>query len=70
MPTGFASITTAVGAMKRGATHYLPKPVETDEIPAALFGTAAYARTCRQTVPVETHRTGNSPRTSKPRHRC
>lgn len=38
MLTGFASIATAVDAMKRGATHYLPKPADADEILAALFG--------------------------------
>lgn len=34
--TGFASITTAVEAIKLGATHYLAKPANTDEIIAAL----------------------------------
>ncbi|MBM3395691.1 MAG: response regulator, partial [Betaproteobacteria bacterium] len=37
MLTGFASIATAVDAMKRGATHYLPKPADADEVLAALF---------------------------------
>lgn len=41
MLTGFASIATAVDAIKRGATHYLPKPADTDEILSALFGDAA-----------------------------
>jgi len=34
--TGYASIATAVEAVKLGATHYLTKPVETDEIVAAF----------------------------------
>jgi two-component system response regulator RegA len=36
MLTGFASIATAVEAMKLGATHYLAKPADADEIFAAL----------------------------------
>ena len=38
--TGFASITTAVAAIKLGARHYLAKPANTDEIEAA-FGDGA-----------------------------
>ncbi len=38
--TGFASIATAVEAIKLGAAHYLPKPANTDDIEAA-FGKAA-----------------------------
>jgi two-component system response regulator RegA len=38
--TGFASITTAIEAIKLGATHYLAKPVDADEIVAA-FGKKA-----------------------------
>ena len=34
--TGYASITTAVEAIKLGATQYLPKPVNADEILHAL----------------------------------
>jgi len=34
--TGFASITTAVEAIKLGATHYLTKPANADEIDHAL----------------------------------
>lgn len=37
MLTGFASIATAVEAMKLGATHYLAKPADADEVLAALF---------------------------------
>jgi two-component system response regulator RegA len=34
--TGFASVATAVEAIKLGATHYLSKPADADEIVAAL----------------------------------
>jgi two-component system response regulator RegA len=34
--TGFASISTAVAAIKLGARHYLAKPANTDEIEAAF----------------------------------
>ena len=34
--TGFASIATAVEAIKLGATHYLAKPADTDQILAAF----------------------------------
>lgn len=36
MLTGYASIATAVEAIKLGATHYLTKPADADEIIAAL----------------------------------
>lgn len=36
MLTGFASISTAVEAIKLGATHYLPKPASLDDIIAAF----------------------------------
>jgi len=36
MLTGFASIATAVEAIKLGAVHYLTKPADADEIMAAL----------------------------------
>ena len=35
--TGYASVATAVEAIKLGATHYLAKPVNADEVVAALF---------------------------------
>ncbi|HEY3499116.1 MAG TPA: response regulator [Polyangiaceae bacterium] len=38
MLTGFGSIATAVEAMQLGATHYLTKPADADEILAALLG--------------------------------
>ena len=34
--TGYASIATAVDAIKRGADHYLAKPTDTEAIVAAL----------------------------------
>jgi two-component system response regulator RegA len=34
--TGFASVATAVEAIKLGAVHYLPKPADADEIVAAF----------------------------------
>ncbi len=36
MLTGYASIATAVEAIKLGATHYLAKPVDADDIMAAF----------------------------------
>jgi len=36
MLTGYASITTAVEAIKLGAMHYLAKPVDADEIMTAF----------------------------------
>src|SRR5262245_28057602 len=37
--TGFASIATAVEAIKLGARHYLAKPANTDDIEAAFTRT-------------------------------
>jgi two-component system response regulator RegA len=42
--TGYASIATAVSAMKLGATHYLAKPADADQIVSA-FGDAPPALT-------------------------
>jgi two-component system response regulator RegA len=39
--TGFASIATAVEAIKLGACHYLAKPSNTDDIEAAFSRAAA-----------------------------
>jgi two-component system response regulator RegA len=41
MLTGYASIQTAVEAIKLGATQYLPKPASVDEILTALASEAA-----------------------------
>ncbi len=38
MLTGYASIATAVEAIRRGATEYLTKPADADQIEAALRG--------------------------------
>ncbi|MDZ4262136.1 MAG: response regulator transcription factor [Pseudomonadota bacterium] len=35
--TGYASITTAVEAVKLGATHYLAKPADADQVVAAFY---------------------------------
>jgi two-component system response regulator RegA len=50
--TGFASIATAVEAIKLGASHYLAKPANTDEIEASfdkVEGDAAAPLTQRST---------------------
>jgi two-component system, response regulator RegA len=39
MLTGYASIATAIEAIKLGATHYLTKPANADEIESALHKT-------------------------------
>lgn len=38
--TGYGSIATAVEAIKLGATHYLSKPADADQVLAAFDGTA------------------------------
>ncbi len=43
--TGYGSIATAVDAVRRGATHYLTKPVDTDEILAAFDRDASQGAT-------------------------
>ncbi|MBS0300053.1 MAG: response regulator [Proteobacteria bacterium] len=48
--TGFASIATAVEAIKLGATHYLAKPVDADEIMAAFERTVGEAN-----IPISSH---------------
>ena len=45
MLTGYASIATAVEAIKLGATHYLAKPVDADEIMAAFERTVGESST-------------------------
>ena len=40
VPTGYGSIATAVESVKLGATSYLTKPVDADQIVAAFDGTA------------------------------
>ncbi|ARO86737.1 DNA-binding response regulator [Nitrosospira lacus] len=50
MLTGYASIATAVEAIKLGATHYLAKPVDVDEIMLAFERTSGDAD-----VPISAH---------------
>lgn len=54
--TGYASIATAVEAIKLGAAHYLPKPANTDEIEAAFGKTEgdAGAPITRQPTSIKT----------------
>src|SRR5574343_382289 len=55
--TGFASIATAVEAIKLGACHYLAKPSNTDDIEAACAradGDAEVGLTERQTASIKT----------------
>jgi two-component system response regulator RegA len=49
--TGYGSIATAVDAVKLGATHYLPKPADADEILAALMRNEAAADAKGQEFP-------------------
>lgn len=49
--TGFASITTAVQAIKLGAVHYLTKPATVDDIIAALSASAPDAAVALETRP-------------------
>lgn len=50
--TGYASIATAVEAIKLGATHYLTKPADADEIIAAFGHEQGDARTPVVKTPV------------------
>jgi two-component system response regulator RegA len=50
MLTGYASIATAVEAIKLGATHYLAKPVDIDDILMAFERTSGDAE-----VPISAH---------------
>lgn len=55
--TGYASIATAVEAIKLGACHYLAKPANTDDIEAAFqrqTGDAEVELTERQTASIKT----------------
>lgn len=54
--TGFASIATAVEAIKLGATHYLAKPAEVDEIVAALHKTMGDTDATPSTSPLSVER--------------
>lgn len=52
MLTGYASIATAVEAIKSGADNYLAKPADTDEILTALTATEAENSASRE-VPIQ-----------------
>lgn len=49
--TGYASIATAVEAIKRGAHDYLAKPVDADQVVQALLGTANPASASTASLP-------------------
>jgi two-component system response regulator RegA len=50
--TGFASVATAVEAIKLGATHYLAKPADADEIVAAFSRDSGNAAVAVETKPL------------------
>ena len=54
--TGYGSIATALEAMRLGATHYLTKPADVDEVIAA-FDRGALAEEPDETVAEEPHET-------------
>jgi len=54
--TGYASIATAVSAIKRGATNYLAKPVKVDEVVRALAGKEQLALTEDDFTPMSVER--------------
>jgi two-component system response regulator RegA len=56
MLTGFASIATAVEAIKLGATHYLTKPANADEIVAALLKDEGDSSTVISDIPLSVKR--------------
>ncbi len=56
MLTGYASIATAVEAVKLGATHYLAKPADVDDIVAALYKTEGEENTPLPVSPLSVDR--------------
>jgi len=54
--TGYASIATAVEAIKLGATNYLPKPADADQILAALESTTANPDIETESTPMSVNR--------------
>lgn len=54
--TGFASVATAVEAIKLGATHYLAKPVDADEIVASFAKEAGDADIALSSNPLSVDR--------------
>ena len=49
--TGYASIATAVEAIKRGAHDYLAKPVDADQVVQALLGPSSAQTTAPEQLP-------------------
>lgn len=56
MLTGYASIATAVEAIKLGATHYLAKPANADDVVAALARAGGDAQTPVAEAPLSVNR--------------
>jgi two-component system response regulator RegA len=56
MLTGFASIATAVESIKLGATHYLTKPANADEIVTALLKNEGDTSTAISDIPLSVKR--------------
>ena len=56
MLTGFASIATAVEAIKLGAVHYLSKPADADEVIAAFYREAGDVDVDISTQPLSVNR--------------
>lgn len=54
--TGYASISTAVEAVKLGATHYLTKPADADEIVAAFERSSGESQTDISPTPISLDR--------------
>lgn len=54
--TGYASIATAVEAIKLGATYYLSKPADADDIVAALYRDSGDASAPVNDKPLSVHR--------------
>lgn len=54
--TGYASITTAVDAIKLGAIQYLTKPASSDEIYQAFFSTEPNSENVSRTTPMSLKR--------------
>ncbi|HTP95560.1 MAG TPA: response regulator transcription factor [Burkholderiales bacterium] len=54
--TGYASIATAVEAVKLGATHYLAKPTDVDEVVEALGATRGNAAAPLASTPLSVER--------------
>jgi len=54
--TGYASVATAVEAIKLGATHYLSKPADADDIVAAFYKEEGDSNTPVTTKPMSVNR--------------